>query len=83
MTKNVQKCPRNRTANKKNQSFELKWAKSPTKSVFFFTKYSIFNQSGRAGDEAKKSKSPAKIVQLKERKNNCCTGVSCLSPRLV
>ena len=46
------------------------WAKSQTKSVLFFTKYSIFivyiksgrfmYQSGRAGDEAKKRKSPAK-----------------------
>ena len=38
MTEYVQKCPRNRTANKKNSSFELKWAKSQTKSVLFFTK---------------------------------------------
>ena len=70
MTKYVQKCSRNRTANKKNSCFELKWAKSQTKSVLFFTKYSIFivdvqsrrfmYQSGRAGDEAKKRKSPAK-----------------------
>ena len=45
-------------------------AKSQTKSVLFFTKYSIFivdlksgrftYQSGKAGDEAKKRKSPAK-----------------------
>ena len=66
----MQKCHKNRTANKKNSSFELKWAKSQTKSVLFFTKYSIFivdvksgrfiYQSRRAGDEAKKRKSPAK-----------------------
>ena len=52
------------------RSFELKWAKSQTKTVLFFTKYSIFivnvksgrfmYQSGRAGDGAKKRKSPAK-----------------------
>ena len=64
MTKYVQKCLRNRTANKKNSSFQLKkWAKSQTNSVLFFTKYSIFIlnvKSGRAGDEAKKRKSPAK-----------------------
>ena len=28
----MQKCPRNRTTNKKNSSFELKWAKSQTKA---------------------------------------------------
>ena len=56
--------------NETNSSFELNWAKSQTKSVLFFTKYSIFivdvkswrfmHQSRRAGDEAKKHKSPAK-----------------------
>ena len=66
----MQKCPRNRTVNETNSSFELNWAKSQTKSVLFFTKYSIFivdvksgrfmYQSGRAGDETKKRKSPAK-----------------------
>ena len=66
----MQKCPRNHTVIKKNSSFELEWAKSQTKSALFFTKYSIFivdvksgrfmYQSGRAGDEAKKRKSPAK-----------------------
>ena len=71
MTKYVQKFPRNHTTDKKNPSFELKMvAKSQTKSVSFFTKYSIFivdvksrrfmYQSGRVGDEAKKRKSPAK-----------------------
>ena len=70
MTKYVQKCPRNRSVNTKNSSFELNWAKSQTKSVLFFTKYSIFivdvksgrfiYQSGRAGDEPKKRKSPTK-----------------------
>ena len=48
---------------KKIHVLSYKWAKSQTKSVFFFTKYSIFivdvnsgrfmYQSGRAGDEAK------------------------------
>ena len=28
----MQKCPRNRTTNEKNSSFELKWAKSQTKA---------------------------------------------------
>ena len=56
--------------NETNSSFELNWAKSQTKSVLFFTKYSIFiveiksgrfmYQSRKAGDEAKKRKSPAK-----------------------
>ena len=65
----MQKCPRNRTVNETNSSFELNWAKSQTKSVLFFTKYSIFivdvksgrfmYESGRAGDEPKKRKSPA------------------------
>ena len=32
VTKQEQKCPRNRTTNKKNSSFELKWAKSQTKA---------------------------------------------------
>jgi len=55
---------------RKIQVLSLKWDKSQTKSVLFFTKYSIFivdvksgrfmYQSGRAGDEAKKRKSPAK-----------------------
>ena len=55
---------------RKIQILSQKWAKSQTKSVLFFTKYSIFivdvksgrfmYQSGRAGDEAKKRKSPAK-----------------------
>ena len=54
---------------RKLQVLSYKWAKSQTKTVFF-TKYSIFivnvksgrfmYQSGRAGDEAKKRKSPAK-----------------------
>ena len=54
----------------KIQVLSLNWAKSQTKYVLFFTKYSIFivdvksgrfvYQSGRAGDEAKKRKSPAK-----------------------
>ena len=55
---------------RKIQVLSSKWAKSQTKSVLFFTKYLIFivdvksgrfmYQSGRAGDEAKKRKSPAK-----------------------
>ena len=55
---------------RKHQVLSLKWAKSQTKTVLFFTKYSIFivnvksgrfmYQSVRAGDEAKKRKSPAK-----------------------
>ena len=55
---------------RKIQVLSKKWAKSQTKSALFFTKYSIFivdvksgrfmYQSGRAGDEAKKRKSPAK-----------------------
>ena len=54
---------------RKIQVLSKKWAKSQTKSVLFLTKYSIFivnvqsgrfmYQSGRAGDEAKKHKSPA------------------------
>ena len=70
MAKYAQKCPKNCTGNKKNSSFELKWAQSQTRSVLFFTKYSLFivdvkngrfmYQSGRAGDEAKRRKSPAK-----------------------
>ena len=32
VTKQVQKCPRNRITNKKISSFELKWAKSQTKA---------------------------------------------------
>ena len=56
--------------NETNSGFELNWAKSQTKSVLFFTKYSIFivdvksgrfmYQSTRAGDKEKKRNSPAK-----------------------
>ena len=70
----MQKCPTNRTANKKNSSVELKMGKSQTKSVLFFIKFSILivdvksgrfmYQSGRAGDEAKKRKSPAKSERI-------------------
>ena len=55
---------------RKIQVLSEKWAKSQTRSVFFFTKYSIFivdikserfmYQSGRAEDKAKKRKFPAK-----------------------
>ena len=51
-----------------------KWAKSETKSVYFFTKYSIFivdvksgrfmYQSGRVGDEAKKCNSTLRLKAL-------------------
>ena len=47
MTKYMQKCPRNLLRIRKIQVFSQKWAKSQTKSVLFFTKYSIFNYSGR------------------------------------
>ena len=71
MAKYAQKCPKNCTGNKKNSSFELKWAQSQTRSVLFFTKYSLFivdvkngrfmYQSGRAGDEAKKRNAPINV----------------------